>query len=198
MRARKIWLRLACIGALRLVVLHKVLALLDVLVQLRDGGVQQALLVGVQRRQAQVLFDAVAAQLERRREVCGGRHVRSHVRALDHVRVAVQRTHQRQGEPGASVGHRQRGRTGAGLGLDHLGAGLLDALGQRLDLVIGELDGRLHVRQQRDDGDTCVRNGRYGRNERRQLDLFSGKLIRLAAAVQNVIKLDFSMAHDVR
>lgn len=134
----------------------KVNALLDVLLQLGNGGLQQLLLVVVELGQAEVLLDAVLAQHQGCGEEGSLRDGGLHVGALDNVLLAVQSLQQGAGETGTSVGHRQSGGTGSGLGLNDLSTGLLDAHGQLLDGVLVALEQGLALGEHRQDGHAGV------------------------------------------
>lgn len=88
-----------------LTLVHEVLSLLDVLFQLGNGRFQKFLLEIAKLSQAQVLFQAVLAEEQRRRKVFGFRDVGEHVRALDDVGLAPQASDEGQGKPGSGVGH---------------------------------------------------------------------------------------------
>lgn len=82
-------------------------------------------------------------------EIFGIGYVGPDVRALDDVLFTVEGFYQRETETRAGVGHRERRRAGSGFGLDHLGAGLLNPLGQSLELVVREGNGGFRLRDQR-------------------------------------------------
>ncbi len=85
---------------------------------------------------------------------CAGIVADLHVAALGY-RFAISCRNQRHGETRRGLRHRQGCRAGTGLGFDHLGARLLDTRGQRLDLLVAQLDPG-NTRKQRQNGDAAV------------------------------------------
>lgn len=87
------------------------------------------------------------------------------VGAFNDALLAFERSaDERLDEAVSSESHRKGSRSSAVLGLDDLVTTVLDALGQRLDLLLGE--GKAGLRKERDDGDTRVasNNGNLGGN----------------------------------
>ncbi|RUP46485.1 hypothetical protein BC936DRAFT_146903 [Jimgerdemannia flammicorona] len=79
-----------------------------------------------------------------------------HVRVLDDGLVLDDGVQHGEGEPGASIGHREGGAAKPILGLDDLVAAELDSVGDGLDLLPGELVSTLDLREQRENGDATV------------------------------------------
>ncbi len=92
------------------------------------------------------------AEEERGGKVACWHALGSHVRALNDPLLAGLGSEHREGESGAGVGHGESGRASAGLRLNHFGAGVLDALAQRLQLLPAELDTWRDLRQEGNDG----------------------------------------------
>ena len=122
------------------------------------GGLEHLLLVLAELAEAEVLLPAALAQLERGGEPLKVGGVALDVSALDDALLAVVRADQGRDELGTGHTHGEGGGSGASLGVDDLGAAVLDAVRKGLDLLLRELvsDGRRGLRDEREDGGTGV------------------------------------------
>lgn len=151
------------------------LAFGNVALELGDGRIDQALLVGADLTHRVDLGHALGAQLHIRGKVLNvlaRKHVRLDKRGLDHTLLASDRgLEERVGEARAGKCHGQGGGAGTVLGLDDLVAAKLDALGQSLNLGVRE--GVAGLGEQGDDGHARVtaNDGDLGLVGRDLLDL---------------------------
>lgn len=134
------------------------LALGNVALELGDGSVNKTLLVGVDLANGVDLLNTVGAELD-----VGGKELNTLLGEdlgldegrLDNVLLAGNGgLKERVGEAGTSESHREGGGTGSVLGLDNLVTTELDAVGQGLDLLLGE--GVAGLGKEGNDGDTGV------------------------------------------
>lgn len=138
--------------------LDKVHTLLDVLLQVHQAGIEELLLVLVDRADLVDLLNTVGAELDARGEevdalvlVQGG----VDEGGLDDALLALGGAEQGLGEASTGHGHGEGGGTGTVLGLDDLVTTELDAVDQGVAGLTGE-GGVGGLRQQGDDGHTGV------------------------------------------
>jgi hypothetical protein len=150
------------IASLGFVVSGEFDSLLDFSGELFAGGGDEVLLEGVEFSESEVLLDlAVGAEEKWGGEVVdvdAGEVLGLDVGALDDF-LTVHGADDGVGESSGGVGHREGGRSAAGLGLDDFGSGVLDSLGERGDLLsVERVDaaGGLDLREDGDDGDSGV------------------------------------------
>lgn len=138
--------------------LDEVNTLLDVLLQVNQAGIEELLLVLVDRANLVDLLNTVGAELDARGEevdalvLVQGRVDKG---GLDDALLALGGTEEGLGEAGTGHGHGESGRAGTVLGLDDLVTAELDAVDQGIAGLTGD-GGVARLRQQRDDGDTGV------------------------------------------
>lgn len=131
-------------------------ALLDVLLQVTQAGLQHLLLIGIQGADGQNLLDTVGAKLD-----LGGEEVNALVlvqravdeSGLDNTLLALGSAQQRLSHAGTGHGHGQSGGTGTILGLDDLVTAKLDAVDE---LGVARQLGVVGLAEQGHNGDTGV------------------------------------------
>jgi hypothetical protein len=151
------------------------LALADVALELGDGSINQTLLVLVDLANGVNLLNTLGTELNvggKELDTLLGEDIRLDKGGLNNALLASDSGLQKRiGEAGTGKGHGEGGRASAVLGLDDLITTELDAVGQGLDLLLGEAVTRLG--EEGNDGDTRVTtdNGDLGLLGRDLLDL---------------------------
>ena len=131
-------------------------ALLNVLLEVADAGVEKALLDGVDLADGQDLLNTVGAELDLAAEevdalvLVEGRLDKG---GLNDALLAVGSAEERVSHAGTSHGHGEGGGAGTVLGLDDLVTTKLDALDE---LLVGAQVGVVALAEERDNGDTGV------------------------------------------
>ena len=131
-------------------------ALVDVLLEVAQAGLEQLLLVAVDLADGQDLLDTVGAELD-----LGGEELDALVLVqgavdeggLDDTLLALGGAQDGVGEAGTGLGHGQGGGTSTVLGLDDLVTAELDTVDE---LGVGGQIGVVALAEERDDGDTGV------------------------------------------
>mmetsp|Transcript_40519 Transcript_40519/g.81274 ORF Transcript_40519/g.81274 Transcript_40519/m.81274 type:complete len:285 (+) Transcript_40519:95-949(+) len=129
-------------------------ALLDLGLELRQHLVEPALLVRRESTEGEHLLDTLRPELARRGKICGLGEGVLDIGAHGDL-LALKRLDDALSEEEASVGHGERRRACACLGLHNLIATKLDAHGERLTVRVAEA-GAGHLREQRQDRDAGV------------------------------------------
>lgn len=138
--------------------LDEVNTLLDVLLQVNQGGIEETLLVLVDLANGEDLLNTVGAELN-----AGSEEVNTLVLVqrgvdeggLDDTLLALSGAEERLGEAGTGHGHGEGGGTGTVLSLDNLVTTELDALDKGVADLAGD-GGVARLRKQGDDGHTGV------------------------------------------
>ena len=122
------------------------------------GGLEHLGLILAELAEAQVLHPTSFAELKRGSKPLAFSCVALNVGALDDALLAIVGSDQRGHKLGTSHTHREGGRASASLGVDDLRAAVLDADGQSLDLLLGQLVDNVRggLREQRQDGSSSV------------------------------------------
>ena len=139
-----------------LVLVRELDALVDGRLELRDELLEPALLVVRDVAHGEHLLGAIRPELHLGREIGQVRHGRRDVGALVNFSLAGETAEARLGHPRGSVRHGERRRTRASLRLHNLGARVLDADGERLELFGGELGAGVGLGEEGEDGDARV------------------------------------------
>lgn len=134
------------------------LALGNVVLELRDGSIDEGLLVGIDLADGVDLLNTLGTELNVGGKVLntlGSKDIGLDEGGLNNSLLATNGgLEERVGEAGTGESHGEGGRASAVLGLDNLVTTELDALGQGLDLLLGE--GVTGLGEERDNGDTRV------------------------------------------
>lgn len=142
---------------------NEVDALLDVALEAGVAGLEELLLVIVDRADGVVsLLGTLRAELDRDGEVLKASGLLDGLTArdtgkvdegrLDNAALALVSLEELLGEAEASVGHGEGGGSGTVLGLDDLVTTELDTVGEGVELVLGNVDSRLGLAEERDNG----------------------------------------------
>ena len=131
-------------------------ALADALLELGEEGGELLLLVVGEGSEAVDFADTVGSELDVGGEVLGLSDAGLDEGSLDDTLLSRKTAENGIGELSTGVGHAEGGRAGTSLGLDDLIASELDALGQGIELLLGEGDLGGHLGEEGENGDSGV------------------------------------------